>query len=56
MGAEGFAASRTAQVQNRPEYSFLRNSPDMIVKCTDWDPVFYAPLAVGKSAGSTLAD
>lgn len=30
--------------------------PDVIVKCADWDPVFYAPLAVGKPAGSALGD
>ncbi len=28
----------------------------MIVKCADRDPVFYAPLAVGKPTGSALGD
>lgn len=31
-------------------------SPDMIIKCADRDPVFYTPLAVGKPAGSALSD
>ena len=31
-------------------------SPDMVVKCADGDPVLYTPLTVGKPARSALRD
>ena len=31
---------------------FFTQSPDMVVKCADGDPVLYTPLTVGKPAGS----
>ena len=35
---------------------FFAQGPDMIVKCADGYSVFYAPLAVSKTAGSALGD
>ncbi len=31
-------------------------SPDMIIKCADGDPIFHAPLTVGKTTGSALGN
>ena len=35
---------------------FFTQSPDMVVKCADGDPVLYTPLTVGKPARSALRD
>lgn len=36
--------------------AFFAQSPDMIVKRADGNPVLYAPLAVSKATGPALCD
>ena len=58
-GSEGFCSVSQSGLWPPllPElHRLFAQRPDMIVKCADRDPVFYAPLAAGKAAGSALGD
>ena len=37
-------------------HRLFSQSPNMVLKCIDGNPVLYAPLMVGKPAGSALRD